>query len=808
LKHNLPAQTTLFVGREAELCELARLVEDPGVRLLSIVGAGGMGKTRLAVEAGLAQVGNFGQGVYFISPAPLQSVEAIVPTIAQALSFSFYEGGEPRQELLDYLREKHMLLILDNFEHLLVDTEAGSLVSDILEAAQRVKLLITSRVRLGLEQEHLFHLGGMDYPDLERQQDAVEFSAIKLFLQAARRARPGFELATDDLTHVVHICQLVDGMPLGILLATAWVEILTPAEIAAEMQQSIDFLQTDLPAASERQRSLRAVFDYSWNLLTEPEQEVFRGLSVFRGGFTREAAQQVTGASLRELLGLANKSLIHRVPTGRYEIHELLRQYGAEKLTRTLAKQSKTRDDHCAFFTSFIHNKEARLGSKDQRIALAEIQVEIENIRSAWDWAIEQGKLEEISTCLESLAEFYRLRGWFLEGEQALDSAAQRLVSFRDSNTSPETTLLLGRILLRQGLYCDSLGLTEKGSKLLQEALAIFRTLCAQREAAYALCYLAGCGSLYGGPSAYLANRKEYCQEGLMIFKRINDQRGMALALKGLAWISLNQGSYFEAKQLFQDSLEMAAETGNLEGTTTALGGLGYTHWILGEYHRAQELHQEMLALATEAGDQGGIARALGDLGIDACVFKNFEESRHLWMESLSIYREIGNPEGIADELGDLGEVFNLLGEYQQAAEYAKESLAIYQQIKSEPRIWSTRVLGNAEFGLGNTEIAKKYLCQALNLAWTRQLLGHILNILVAIANILASEDQREWAMEVLALVFSHPASWQLAKDIAAPINAKLEAELPPEVVTAAQERGRRRDLEATVAELLLELKD
>ncbi|HSR29272.1 MAG TPA: protein kinase, partial [Anaerolineae bacterium] len=347
-RHNLPAQATPFVGREAELAELACLLAEPQARLITILGAGGMGKTRLALEAGAGALDGFEDGVYLVPLAPLQSAQAIVPAVARAVGLSFSDDGEPRDQLLDHLNPRTMLLLLDNFEHLLAhptvpathghgklgDGDGAGLVDDLLSAAPGVKVLATSRLRLNVQGEQLFHLLGMEVPHGEATADAGAYSAVKLFVQGARRVRPGFELAGRDQQYVARICRLVAGMPLAILLAAAWVELLSPEEIEGEIAASLDFLETDLRDVPERQRSIQAVFDYSWNLLGERERAVFAGLSVFRGGFLREAAQAVTGATLRELKALVDKSLLHRTPTGRYEIHELLRQYGLEKLVQ------------------------------------------------------------------------------------------------------------------------------------------------------------------------------------------------------------------------------------------------------------------------------------------------------------------------------------------------------------------------------------------------------------------------------------------------------------------------------------------
>jgi predicted ATPase/DNA-binding SARP family transcriptional activator len=321
--HNLPAPPTPLIGRKAELAEIEDRLQDPACRLLTLVGPGGSGKTRLALEAAAKQMDNFFHGIFFVPLASLQSADAIVPAIAQALGFSFYREGTPQQQLLDYLRQKNMLLVLDNFEHLL---DGVGLVGEILEAAPGIEIVITSRARLKMQGEHLFSVAGMDFPPRTPDSfsedgkgefdDVAQYDAVKLFLTSARRLRPNFDLREDNMADVVRICRLVQGMPLGILLATAWVEILTPAEVAAQIEQSFDFLRRDWRDVPQRQRSMRAVFDHSWNLLTVRQRTVFQALSVFRGGFTHEAAQQVVGASLRELMALVSRCFLHRTPDG------------------------------------------------------------------------------------------------------------------------------------------------------------------------------------------------------------------------------------------------------------------------------------------------------------------------------------------------------------------------------------------------------------------------------------------------------------------------------------------------------------
>ena len=855
-RHNLPAQTTPFVGREAELAELARLLADPGVRLLSILGAGGMGKTRLALEAGRAQLGSFEHGVYYVPLAPLESVETIVPTTAEALGFSFYKGVEPRQQLLEYLRRKHMLLVMDNLEHLLACPEpdgrdGAELVSDILRTAPEVKVLVTSRARLNVQGEWLLNLDGMAFPEWETEEEAArrlpedaadpegwtEYSAIELFLQNARRTCPDFELEADDLKQISRICRLVDGMPLGILLAAGWLTMLTPAEIAdqisgqisgqqsGEIEASLDFLETELRDVPKRQRSMRTLFDHSWKLLTEREQEVFQWLSVFRGGFTRQAAQWVASASLRELRALVDKSLLQREPDGRYGMHELLRQYAADKIRRAdrlrradglhqagkarraeelgevLPEEKETRDRHCTYYADYLRGKEAHLTGRGQQQALADIGAEIENVRAAWSWAVDQGKVEEMEHSVESIAEFYRIRAWFQEGEEIFAKAVQRLVEGQEEFSDRESEMVLGKLLARQGWFCGCLGLVEKGSELLQRSLGIFHDLGAQRETAYALYHL-------GYDVLEQAGGRPLYQEGLAIFEEIGDRRGIALTLGGLGWDAvLQQGEYKTAKRLFQESLAIFRELGNQEGMADSLTGLGYTLWTLGDYGEARQLHYEGLGLRLEIGHHKGIADSLDFLAHDSCGLEEYEEARALWQESLANYREIGNLWGMAWALGNMGELANVLGEHAEALQLAQESLALFKEIDARRGIsWSLRVLGNAACGLGDLAGAKRYLHQALEAVAMVGVMSFVPLTLVGIATLMSAEGQKERALELLAFALHHPICWQWVRDRTAPLVAELEVELPPEVVAAANARGRARDLDTTVAELLEEL--
>ena len=493
-RHHLPSSVTAFIGRKDELIQLISLLNDPACRLLTIIGPGGIGKTRLALQMARhyvasdqsMMVSHFPDGVYFVPLAALDTPDGMSAALAEALKFPVYEQTEFRQQLFAYLQQKKALLVMDSFEHLLaVSSEPTQrpvdlatmpngkqgleLITTIIEKAPDIKILVTSRTRLNLYGEQVFPLAGMDFPELEALDDMQHFSAVQLFLESAQRVLPDFELTSDNVADVAHICQLVQGMPLAILLAAAWVTVLTPAEIAAEIGRSLDILQTDMHNIPQRQRSIRAAIDYSWLLLTERERAVFQKLSVFRGDFTREAIQAVTGASLREIMTLVNKSFLHRRLNGRYTIHGLLRQYAAEKLAETLDMATAVHERHCAYYTAVLQQQKSRLRTSQQHTALLEIEAESQNARIAWQWAATHGQSAQLEQALDSLAHFYTWRGLYRELEATFRLATDHLQGTAVADAVPSPTSV--RLLSWQAVANHRLGQSEMATAQLQACL-------------------------------------------------------------------------------------------------------------------------------------------------------------------------------------------------------------------------------------------------------------------------------------------------------------------------------------------------
>ncbi len=462
---NLPSERTPFVGRKDELTEIKQQLCE--TRLLSLIGPGGIGKTRLALKAAEGVNDDFEDGVFFVPLAPIRSVKDIIQTIAEGLNFPIATHEDPQLQLLRYLRKRQLLLVMDNFEHLL---DGVGIVSEILQAASGVKILATSRERLNLQSETVLHVGGMDFPAQAGSKGALTYDSITLFMQNASKVRPGFDPSPDELGGIANICQIVGGMPLAIELAAAWLHIINVNEIAIELEKDLDILATEVRDAPARHRSIRAVFDHSWSLLDQAEQEIFMRLSVFRGGFTREAAQQVAGASLQLLAGLADKSFLNHDPdSGRLEVHELLRQYAQEQLEKTPEASLSAQEAHAAYYAEFMQQRGEYLKSSKQMRALAEIEADMENVRAAWRYDLNQKNTPQIWKFIYGLWHFHWIRWWNHAGMELFAEAVKAL----QGEVDDESEALRALAMAFQAYFMAWLGIPESGYELAGEGVEI-----------------------------------------------------------------------------------------------------------------------------------------------------------------------------------------------------------------------------------------------------------------------------------------------------------------------------------------------
>ncbi len=711
---HLPAESTPFIGRRQETADIRERLGNPACRALTLVGPGGTGKTRLAIRAATTLARDFPDGVFFIDLQSAGGPAELLPAIADTINLPRPGTGDPHRKLLDYLRDREMLLVLDNFEHMLAGVD---LLIDILDAAPGVKLLVTSREVLNIRHEWLFPVGGMPYPDLPRagdvtRDDAARYGAVQLFLDRARRVRPGYEPG-DDLDDVVRICRLVDGLPLAIELAASWLKALDADAITGEIAHNLDFLQTRLRDVPERHRSMRAVFQASWELLTEDERAAFKRLSVFRGAFSREAAEAVAGASLATLSALVDKSLLRRRSGGRYHIHELLRQYGRERLAESPGDVARTHDRHGAYYTRFLRDLQLAVDDHRQFDAIRAIDCELPDVRAAWNWAVEGAHAGQLGGSIHALGSYFHVRSRFVEGAEMMADAAAALADDEDG------ALVLADVLGELGWLTIRLGRLEEAREIVERSMAIYAARGADPTPGIAtdptipLAILCVIGGDYAGGIAY-------GEAALERADRQGDRPNRAAAHYALIGANLAAGNVEAAGAHAEAACTCCKEAGE--------------RWFL----------------AYCLNERGKVARARGD----------FDRARRDYEASYAIREQMGDPEGMAVALNLMGELALERGDHGEAADLYRRSLAIYRDILDRGGLASAlNGLGRAAAGQGDREEARRCYREALEIAGDMGFVPLLLSLLLNAGELLAGAGREAEGVELLAHVQSHPAS-------------------------------------------------
>jgi predicted ATPase len=858
---NLPVQTTPFVGRKHELADLIRSLAEPNCRLLSLVGPGGIGKTRLAIEAAQTildpsmdsessldpkskiQNPKFADGVFFVALQPVSTPSGLVSTISAALGFHFYDGAPPQQQLLNFLREKQALLILDNFEHLL---PGAGLVGEILASAPSVKVLVTSREALKLAEEWFHPLAGMRLPPSERvttwQGDRMAGAqspphpvtalpdAIELFIQTARRAKAGFEPEA-HYVDIVRICRLVDGMPLAIVLAASWLKVLSSAQIASEIEQSMDILVTRYQNIPERHRSMRAVLEHSWRLLSEDAQQVLRRMSVFQGSFLPDAAAIIAGATFMTLSELVEKAWLYLTPGERYQLHELLRQFAGEELAQQAMDEAETRDRHAEFYLRQIAQREHALQGPEQRVALSEIDIEIENTRAAWYRAAGHGHVELLDEALHGLYLFFHIRSRYAEGQELLAHAlyqldaiaageplgARRLPDENAGTYLPHSGVgglrarLQARLRARIGSFFVSQGDLDAANTHFE---AVLSSSTEHRELAFVYALLGNAARWRGDrPSAESA-----LQKSLTHARICGNHNLLAETLLVLSDTKSSFGDFAGGERYARESLALCRKLQRPDLTAHVLAALAWATNCLGGYAESARYYRESLAIAESIGNPFGIALAIQFLGwVAFCEGgQRLVEALALYKQALAVYRQIGHRNLLAMSLGDYALAASEVGDAATAFRCAEEGLAITEEIDHRALMsYNLNCLGAAACGLNDLEASRRYLLRALQISAALQIPDSAALTLYLFAQLLLKEGERSdlpaseklqkqgQAVELLALVINQPATWQLIRDRAQRVLAELLESLPADTAATAQQRGREKTLEDIATEVL-----
>lgn len=801
IAQHLPVRATPFIGRARELQELASLLGDSALRLLTIMGPGGIGKTSLALQAARKMQAVFPDGVFFVPLAPISAPEEIVFAIAQSIDLHFYRPSEARQQLFDFLKRKELLLVLDNFEHVL---EGATLLADIVEFAPGVTLLVTSRASLNLSFQHLYFLHGLSFPEAgSTANHAIEeitaYPAVQLLLQQARLVRPNFEPDSAEIHAAARVARLVQGMPLAAVLAARWAELLSMEEIAEEVSRNLDFLDTMMQDLPPRQRSVRAVFEYSWQHLAPAVQEAFARLSVFRGGFTREAAREVTGAGLQALLELVRKSFVTIGQRGRYEVHELLRQYGEEQLVAS-GRAPQICDAHSAYYLNFMSRREEDLKGRRQTAALHEIEVDFQNIRHAWTWAIRQKNRQGINQALEALHLFCDIRARHQEGIELFSRARQQMAPV----PGQETDLLWGRIVTRHG-FLQVLVPADPDSVAteLEQGLAIAEQHGDKYEIGIALLALGLFATVVVQDHARAQKHKQRARE---LFHELGETFFETRALIGLGITAAAASEPLAFADYLQQAVELARAHGDKVDVALCLANLTEFAVGMGQYSAAKDYCSEALDLAREIGVPTVTAFCQTWLACIDLLDGNIEAAASALHESHSLAEDINSQTVMAYASGLAALAAGFLGD-------AEEGRGLAEQSRGNPAnntlglVLAPWALAIAYIGLQNKTAAAEALREAIEQAHRLAFPAPPLWLFPVAALLLAeNEGGQTWAVELLALATTHPLSprgWMKSWAPLDELQQRLRDMLGRDAFDGAWKRGKKLDVSSVVTQLV-----
>ncbi len=778
--HNLPLQLTPFFGREGELARLGQLLRDPAYRLVTLVGMGGVGKTRLALAAAEQARERFAGGVWFVPLAGFfdENAQAVVSHrllitgIAKSLNLSFHGQGEPEAQLLDFLRHKEALLLLDSFEHLI---EGADFILEVLQNAPRVTALVTTRARLNLQAEYAIQVEGLPVPPSDVLRISQEYpvssvteypygvplrdaecASVQLFAERAKRTPAGFTLDGRNLPAVIQICQAVEGLPLGIELAAAQIDRMRCADVVQAIEQNLDSLATPMRDVPMRQQSIRAVFESSYRSLSSAEQAVLSQAAVFYGPFSQKAARAVLGDTAAELTSLVSKSLIRQAAPGRYELHDLVRQFAAEKIKEIASSSARGR--HSDYYLTFVAQRERAMGGLEAQETLAEIRDAAENVQQAWRWAVTHANVEAIHRSIGGLSRVWQLMGLFSEGERIFGAAAEQLRSLIETTASPSSLpkareerepggevrafLALGKLLAEQARFLNECAEYDRAIAVAQAAIDQARSIQAvgveaaaylqwgealwrrgdsqaarpQLERALACARAAQlrsieasslrCLGIICGMQGDYAGCQERLEQALHAFRETGDRHGETKAINSLGVAYEEQGDHAIALSHFEHALSLCRELGDGRYEAKLLDNVGVIYFKLGEYARAKEYTEQALHLCRELGDRWEEGMALNNLGLALHCLGDNETALEQNQQALRVARDIGDRSNYGDVLTSLGHILLELERPTEAVAAYQEALELRQAL-GQPHLAIEPLTGLAQVSLMQKNLAQ-----------------------------------------------------------------------------------------------------
>ncbi len=820
--NNLPPQSTPFFGREKERQQIADHLKDPTCRLLTLAGQGGMGKTRLALQAAEDALDHFKDGVYFVPLAPVANPEDLVSTIGGVLGFSFVGESDRNQQLIRYLKDRSMLLVLDNFEHLL---PGAAFVGEMLDQSPKIKAIVSSRSHLGLPAEWVMELTGLSCPDGTQNSSVESSDAVQFFVACAKRLKAGFVLAEADVPEVFHICRLVDGVPLGIELAAAWIQTLSCKGIREEVEKNIDFLASKSQGRPERHQSIRAVFEYSWKILSEEEQLALCSMSIFRGGFLRDAAEKITGSSLILLSALLDKSLLKKSPSDRFEMHELIRQFAEEKLKTLAVVHRSVRDRHADYFCDFVAVREKKLVGSTEREGLQEIDNESDNVRVAWSWVVEKRDARLIDRVCNALFEFFEGKALAREGEDTFGLAAAAF-SAPECQDSPEAQLVLSKMVARQGWFLYQQGRIEKAEALMKEGLALSRKLKKDKETGECLHFLCALYSFQrkmdqqetcakesygifsrleddlcvGWSLFHLAQKpkqdqnnelaKSYFLKSLELFRKVGYGDGMAWNLVSLGQIAMQGREFDAAKKYFNESLSIFERTGNKISSGMILLELAHLHEDIEDYEPAYQLAKQAYESFQTSNNRLRLAWAQLYCTDSAFNMGRWEDSLNAGQDALRLFAEEEDKVGQGWTYANLCRAHNQGGQFEEGLNYGRKGLDIFTRLGDKEGMCGCQYhLAFSEIGLQHLKEAEELFFSALRNGLARKIHWRIMDALFGVALIKDKTGNPSLSLFIAWILIKDEAIGKDMKSRTSKLIADLQAKLKKSEMKVVEEK-------------------
>jgi predicted ATPase/DNA-binding SARP family transcriptional activator len=751
--HNLPLEQTSFVGRENESAEIAKALKE-NCRLLTIQGIGGIGKTRLMLEVAQQQLSasHFKDGIYLAELETLTTSDHVVRHVADILHLELEGHDEVLVQLTKYIADKHLLLLLDNYEQLIHTT---SILTRLLDSCSNLKLLVTSRERLNLTGEWVLALEGLPYPDIQQEQPET-FAAVSLFIQRAKQSRLDFSPNQEDMHHILHICQMVGGSPLGIELAAVWVKIISVKEIAEEIQKSLSFLSSPHQNQNQRHQNIQITFEHSWKLLSDKERKTMQRLAAFRGGFRRDAAAKVAGATLPLLASLVDKSMLRVLPNGRYDRHPLLYQFTQDKLSSNPKLHKQSLEAHGQYFFDQIEKQCEALWGHGASEAMTFLDEEQGNIEAAWEWAISGPHVKELEKAQDLLL-YYHRKAKFQEGATLFSKAVEKL-----DEKNKKYLDALGAMLVNQAWLIYQLDLDTKAKELTEKALEL---------------------STSGSKTANTTKMK---------------------AFNTLTIITKLAGDYKQARGYAKQGLDLARKVKDKKRIPVYLTSLAILEEILENYGNAEKFYLEAQGIYKERGNSYELIICLRSLGDLMLKKRTPHKALPFFTKAFELSQRNNINTAITFSLSNLSIVYFHLGDYDRAKEFASASFKHahdfgYKNLEREALI----NLAKAELSLNNFNQAKDYLCENLKFYWQTRALEHVLECLIYLGEVVVKQGEIEKGYLWWQVVLNHTTKESLVHKKTLELLSSLQKQLTHEQRLTNQDKARNTTLDAIITEIL-----